>query len=423
MSNTNVPNQQYQLEKDKKSIYMHPLFPLLKLLLEKCEQATTNPEIIKQEDFNKELKLFIDEHKESAIQTQNKAIDELILKSIQVLRIHLLELEKVNELCKDFCQRYITCLKIKLNSDNIFKNELNYSSMVDDDDNDDENLDENDDDNENSDEKFYVKNNENLKSNLFSNILNSTSINGNTPLSQIGCNELLDNTHEDDDDVLANLEFEDDDSNSKNNKKSKRGILPKHATNIMKQWLFQHIVHPYPTEDEKKQIASQTNLTLIQVNNWFINARRRILQPMLEASNPDMAKKKKTSNISSKPYQNNRYWPQNIVNIALKTENKSSCKNDSSLVNEDDDIEINEDDNDSINYASDDANRKNSSLCQALKVENLLNNDNYYTQQQLNNNYNNLYEPLGVNKLTQHQHRTQQPSRTNNQSTDRKSVV
>ena len=70
----------------------------------------------------------------------------------------------------------------------------------------------------------------------------------------------------------------------------------------MKQWLFQHIVHPYPTEEEKKQIATQTKLTLIQVNNWFINARRRILQPMLEASNPDMAKKKKTT-ISSKPYQ------------------------------------------------------------------------------------------------------------------------
>jgi hypothetical protein len=34
------------------------------------------------------------------------------------------------------------------------------------------------------------------------------------------------------------------------------------------------------------------------------------------------------------------------------------------LVNEDDDVEINEDDNDSINYASDDTNRKNSSLCQ-----------------------------------------------------------
>lgn len=46
--------------------------------------------------------------------------------------------------------------------------------------------------------------------------------------------------------------------------------------------------HPYPTEDEKKIIAAQTNLTLLQVNNWFINARRRILQPMLDASTPDI---------------------------------------------------------------------------------------------------------------------------------------
>ena len=72
------------------------------------------------------------------------------------------------------------------------------------------------------------------------------------------------------------------------------------------QWIFILLFfqHPYPTEEEKKQIAFQTNLTLIQVNNWFINARRRILQPMLEASNPEMTKKKKTSQVSNpKPYQ------------------------------------------------------------------------------------------------------------------------
>lgn len=46
-----------------------------------------------------------------------------MIKAIQVLRIHLLELEKVNELCKDFCHRYITCLKGKMHSENLLKEE------------------------------------------------------------------------------------------------------------------------------------------------------------------------------------------------------------------------------------------------------------------------------------------------------------
>lgn len=34
------------------------------------------------------------------------------------------------------------------------------------------------------------------------------------------------------------------------------------------QLLILSFQHPYPTEDEKRQIAAQTNLTLLQVNNW-----------------------------------------------------------------------------------------------------------------------------------------------------------
>jgi hypothetical protein len=105
----------------------------------------------------------------------------------------------------------------------------------------------------------------------------------------------------------------------------KRGNLPKHAINLLKTWLFQHFLHPYPSEgmlqwfngsmvqwfngsmvqcfnasfpthrasrgidpdelqflslsffldtqhaDEKKELSSQTGLTMTQLNNWFIN--------------------------------------------------------------------------------------------------------------------------------------------------------
>ena len=58
--------------------------------------------------------------------------------------------------------------------------------------------------------------------------------------------------------------------------------------------------HPYPTEDEKKAIAAQTNLTLLQVNNWFINARRRILQPMLDSATNNSNLNQNGSNNASK---------------------------------------------------------------------------------------------------------------------------
>lgn len=53
-----------------------------------------------------------------------------IVKAIQVFRIHLLELEKVNELCKDFCQRYIACLKGKMQSDNLLRSPLSSTSFT-----------------------------------------------------------------------------------------------------------------------------------------------------------------------------------------------------------------------------------------------------------------------------------------------------
>lgn len=40
--------------------------------------------------------------------------------------------------------------------------------------------------------------------------------------------------------LAGHLSSDDEDGNDK--KKSKRGVLPKSATQVMKSWLFQHIV-------------------------------------------------------------------------------------------------------------------------------------------------------------------------------------
>ncbi|XP_011048824.1 PREDICTED: BEL1-like homeodomain protein 11 [Populus euphratica] len=58
--------------------------------------------------------------------------------------------------------------------------------------------------------------------------------------------------------------------------------LPETSVAILRSWLFEHFLHPYPNESEKLMLASQTGLTKNQVSNWFINARVRLWKPMIE---------------------------------------------------------------------------------------------------------------------------------------------
>ena len=51
----------------------------------------------------------------------------------------------------------------------------------------------------------------------------------------------------------------------------KRGKLPKPTTDFLKDWLHRHSDHPYPSEDEKKQLCAATGLSMSQVSNWMIN--------------------------------------------------------------------------------------------------------------------------------------------------------
>ena len=46
-----------------------------------------------------------------------------MIRALQVLRIHLLELEKVQELCNDFCAKYITCIQGKMRNEDVLRPE------------------------------------------------------------------------------------------------------------------------------------------------------------------------------------------------------------------------------------------------------------------------------------------------------------
>ncbi|KAE8686004.1 BEL1-like homeodomain protein 4 [Hibiscus syriacus] len=58
--------------------------------------------------------------------------------------------------------------------------------------------------------------------------------------------------------------------------------LPERSVYILRAWLFEHFLHPYPSDADKLLLARQTGLSKNQVSNWFINARVRLWKPMVE---------------------------------------------------------------------------------------------------------------------------------------------
>ncbi|XP_042633158.1 homeobox protein Meis1-like [Cyprinus carpio] len=203
----------------------------------------------------------------------------LMIQSIQVLRFHLLELEKVCYLCTSFAPHpypslpieYISCLKGKMPIDLVIDvngmdaksdfADISGSST-------------------NQNPASWRDMDDAHSTYSLSRHPQDRSSGGHASPERRQQHELGDGL----DNSLASPGTGDEDDQDKKRQK-KRGIFPKVATNIMRAWLFQHLTHPYPSEEQKKQLAQDTGLTILQVNNWFINARRRIVQPMIDQSN------------------------------------------------------------------------------------------------------------------------------------------
>ncbi|XP_045115708.1 homeobox protein homothorax-like isoform X11 [Portunus trituberculatus] len=373
-------------KRDKDLIYGHPLFPLLALIFEKCELATCTPrepgvaggDVCSSESFNEDIAVFSKQiRQEKPYYQANPELDSLMVQAIQVLRFHLLELEKVHELCDNFCHRYISCLKGKMPIDLVIdEREGPKPDMGTGDSNNnaaaaaagrasadtthtdgastpdvgpswDSSVDSKGPSKHDQPEfassallcmpKFEWTSGGDGGSSSKRPPSSTMSYSGGAggedarspgsggtpgPLShQPSSQQSGDNTseavfptptggsepatlvrgmtdslgkkspaglhsrlfHEFEGDA-SNASIgsgegteEDDDASKKNQKK--RGIFPKVATNILRAWLFQHLTHPYPSEDQKKQLAQDTGLTILQVNNCAALSRsgRRLL--------------------------------------------------------------------------------------------------------------------------------------------------
>uniref|UniRef100_A0A0A9D589 Homeobox domain-containing protein n=1 Tax=Arundo donax TaxID=35708 RepID=A0A0A9D589_ARUDO len=66
--------------------------------------------------------------------------------------------------------------------------------------------------------------------------------------------------------------------------------LPEKSVAVLKAWMFENFLKPYPSDHDKDVLAARSGLTRNQVSNWFINARVRIWKPLIEEMYRDMKK-------------------------------------------------------------------------------------------------------------------------------------
>ncbi|KAK8390655.1 hypothetical protein O3P69_010396 [Scylla paramamosain] len=251
-------------KRDKDLIYGHPLFPLLALIFEKCELATCTPrepgvaggDVCSSESFNEDIAVFSKQiRQEKPYYQANPELDSLMVQAIQVLRFHLLELEKVHELCDNFCHRYISCLKGKMPIDLVIdEREGPKPDMGTGDSNNNAaaaaagraSADTTHTDGASTPDVRPPSSTMSYSGGAGGEDARSPGSGGTPgPLShQPSSQQSGDNTSEAGDASNASIGSgegteEDDDASKKNQKK--RGIFPKVATNILRAWLFQHL--------------------------------------------------------------------------------------------------------------------------------------------------------------------------------------
>uniref|UniRef100_A0A665STR5 Meis homeobox 1 a n=1 Tax=Echeneis naucrates TaxID=173247 RepID=A0A665STR5_ECHNA len=265
---------------DKDAIYgyKHPLFPLLMLIFEKCELATftardsgvAGGEICSSDSFSEDIAVFSKQvQSEKLLLSSSPELDNLVSYSFCIL---IFLWRRVHELCDNFCHRYVSCLKGKMPIDLVIDDR----------------------DRDKSDSEDFLRSLGNgVDQSLWSREPDDAvfvrsygtpgpSCKGHTSHSRDNSSEQGDCVEEG---VVSPSTRDEDVPDRDRLRNKKRGIFPKVATNILRAWLFQHLTHPYPSEEQKKQLAQDTSLTILQVNNWFINARRRIVQPMIDQTN------------------------------------------------------------------------------------------------------------------------------------------
>ncbi|GMT35457.1 hypothetical protein PFISCL1PPCAC_26754, partial [Pristionchus fissidentatus] len=83
----------------------------------------------------------------------------------------------------------------------------------------------------------------------------------------------------------------------------RRRNFTKDTTDILTAWFNEHIDHPYPTDDEKNELAYHCKISVQQITNWFGNRRVRQKRQTDRPLQPPSPKKKGEKKLGGQQLQ------------------------------------------------------------------------------------------------------------------------
>lgn len=113
--------------------------------------------------------------------------------------------------------------------------------------------------------------------------------------------------------------------NDASTSRGRKSSIGAEATRLLKRWMFQNYMHPYPSTEEKLTLMEQTSLNSTQLDNWFINARARIWKKLVEGVHSEhrerlQKKEKKDPRLKALLEDNRRVVRTGIILAGLTTD-------------------------------------------------------------------------------------------------------
>lgn len=77
---------------------------------------------------------------------------------------------------------------------------------------------------------------------------------------------------------------------------SHKVVITKAKRIILKEWFNDNIHEPYPSDEQKKELCQKTELSCVQIDNWFSNQRSRTIKNGNKSSGIQKGKRMRKGN-------------------------------------------------------------------------------------------------------------------------------